>query len=309
MNQTTQIQQPRNRSSGESTPFVLAAGLLLITLYGSPATAQGIPGCPADLWREPILPRDLATISSSQGGDLPSFLRGNPCRLFRMPTTDPVGLDLDNDTPANEAEAAGGSCQPDSTSDGRLKVAIGSDNPYFDFRRPGDPGGIGYYRLYSQVLVFDNDKTGLSMGFQAVTPAGLEGDGVADGPTILSPHFAWFHEIAGGTAIQGFVGKNLRANSHWSDSLGQQINYGLALQSPLPGIESTPSRSVHMFLEALGRYRMDGDPTQHGNWDLLPGLHWQLNESWWMSGGVLMPLGGTPRLDAHLWQITCSWQF
>jgi hypothetical protein len=308
MKQTTQMHPPRDRGSWGFSSLALTAGLLLVTGLDSPATAQALPSCPSDLWREPILPRNLTTISNPPTGDSPAFLRGTFCRLFRMPTVDPVGLDTDNDPILSDGDAPGCSSENDSAGDSRLKVALGADNPYFDFRRPGDPGGVGFYRLYSQALLFDNQKTGLSMGLQAVTPAGLDADGIADGPTILSPHFAWFHEMGSGTAIQGFVGKNLRANSHWSDSLGAQINYGLALQSPIPGTESTPNRSVHMFVEALGRYRMDGDPTQHGNWELLPGLHWRLNESWWMSGGVLMPLG-TPRPDAHLWQITCSWQF
>lgn len=227
-----------------------------------------------------------------------------------MPTFDPVGLDSDNDTVVSEAVAPGCTNEGDSAADNRFRVAFGTDNPYFDFRRPGDPGGVGFYRLYSQAMLFDNQKTGLSMGLQAVTPAGLDADGVADGPTILSPHFAWFHEVGNGTAIQGFIGKNLRANSHWSESLGAQINYGLAVQSPIPGTENTASKSLHMFVEALGRYRMDADPTQHAplNWEVLPGLHWRLNESWWMSGGILMPLSA-PRPDPRLWQITCSWQF
>jgi hypothetical protein len=224
--------------------------------------------------------------------------------------SDPVGLDSESDAVPNEPDAPGVLSDREWARDGRLKVALGTDNPFFDFRRPGDPGGVGFYRLHSQVLLFDNQRTGLSMGLQAVTPAGAEADGVADGPTVLSPNFAWFHEMANGTAIQGFLGKNLRANARWPDSLERQINYGLALQRPLPGIESAPGRSVHLFLEALGRYRVDGDSSQRAplNWDLLPGIHWRLGESWWMSGGVLMPLSA-PRPEARLWQITCSWQF
>jgi hypothetical protein len=82
------------------------------------------------------------------------------------------------------------------------------------------------------------------------------------------------------------------------------------LQSPLPGTNNMPGQSVHLFVEALGRYRIDGDPSQRTalNWELLPGVHWRLGENWWMSGGILMPLG-LPRPDAHLWQITASWQF
>jgi hypothetical protein len=227
-----------------------------------------------------------------------------------MPWAAPVGLESDDEAAVNDAEVPGSANDPDCLGDSRLKVAVGTDNPFFDFRKPGDPGGVGYYRLHSQVQLYDNQKSGLSMGFQAVTPAGLEADGVADGPTVLSPNFAWFHEMANGTAIGGFVSKNLRANSRWSDNLGRQINCGLALQSPLPGTDSETGRSVHLFLEALGRYRVDGDAAQRPplNLDLVPGVHWRLGESSWMSGGILMPIGPL-RPDPRSWQITCSWQF
>lgn len=222
---------------------------------------------------------------------------------------DPVGLDSDTDTAPLDPNAPSPT-DKDSPGDGRLRVALGADNPFFDFRRPGDPGGVGFYRLHSQMLLFDNQKTGLSMGLRAVTPAGVEADGIADGPTVLSPNVAWFHELGKGTAIQGFVEKAVRANSRWSDSLERQINYGLAVHKPVLGGENTPGQSVHVFLEALGRYRIDSDTSQRAplNWELLPGVHWRLSDSWWMSGGVLMPLG-VPRPDAHMWQITASWQF
>ena len=41
-------------------------------------------------------------------------------------------------------------------------------------RRPGDPGGIGFYKWYSQLQVLDTGKSGVTLGFQAVMPAGLE---------------------------------------------------------------------------------------------------------------------------------------
>jgi hypothetical protein len=308
------LTMPTRRSRKQHSEIGFAAMayitfLLALAFFNNTAIAQSIPGGPSDLWREPVLARGFDLFANGQSGDCPC--RGKRCHLFRMPSaypSDPVGLDSDNDAVVDESGRPGAS--GDSGGDGRLKLAFGTDNPFFDFRRPGDPGGVGYYRLHSQMLLFDNQKTGMSMGLQAVTPAGLEADGIPDGPTVLSPHFSWFHEMGNGTAIQGFVGKHVRANSRWSDSLERQINYGLALQSPLPGTESAPGRSVHLFLEALGRYRVDGDPSLRAplNWELLPGVHWQLSDSWWMSGGLLMPLS-TPRPDAHLWQITCSWHF
>jgi len=314
MNRPMQNYRP-GKVQGEWKPPLgaFASCLLLLPFLSGGAAAQPIPGSPSDLWREPILPRGLALESSSQSTDVLSNVRGPSCRLFRMVSAypyDPVGLESDNDTPANDGSAPGASNDREPAGEARLKVSLGSDNPYFDFRKPGDPGGVGFYRLHSQMLLFENQKTGLSMGLQAVTPAGLEADGVADGPTILSPNFAWFHEIGNGTAIQGFIGKNLRTNSRWSDSLERQINCGLALHRPIISPDNGPGQSVHLFLEALGRYRVDGDPALRPpfNWDILPGVHWRMGDNWWMSGGILMPLG-VPRPDAHLWQITCSWQF
>lgn len=276
-------------------------------------TAQSIPGSPEDLWREPVLARDQGWSGAASLAQRPPSSRFARFRLFRMPSafpSDPVGLDTDPDPPPDEAGSSMSAADFDPALDSRVQLTVGSDNPFFDFRRPGDPGGVGYYRLHSQVQLVDGECAGLCMGLQAVTPAGLEGDGLSEGPTILIPNLAWYCAGSGGTAIHGFVGKNLRANSRWSEGFDRGVEYGLALQSPLPGLETSSRRCLHLFLEALGRYRFDADPTLRSTsaWDLLPGLHWQLRDNWWLSGGVLMPLG-SPRSELQTWQITCSWQF
>src|SRR5712691_3233380 len=119
-------------------------------------------------------------------------------------------------------------------------------------------------------MLMDSGTMGLSMGLQAVTPAGLETFGLAEGPTILTPNFAWFYETSSGTALQGFVGKNLRTRPGWSESLERDIRYGLALQTPCPWVDRSPTRSVHLFVEALGRVHYDTGPTQRtpGKWDI-----------------------------------------
>src|SRR5438270_366520 len=81
--------------------------------------------------------------------------------------------------------------------------------------------------LHSQMMLLDSGTMGLSMGLQAVTPAGLEAFGLAEGPTILTPNFAWFYETSGGNVIQGFVGKNLRTRPGWSESLERDVRYGM----------------------------------------------------------------------------------
>jgi hypothetical protein len=276
--------------------------------FGVPALGQDLPGSPVARWQEPVLPRNLGALLNQPAPDLALSPPAWRIPLFRMPTGYPSdSLSLEPDTAPDDPGSAG---DRDTGSDGRLQVYMGNDNPYFDFRRPGDPGGIGYYRLQSQFQLLDNQKSGVSMVLQAVTPAGIEADGVSSGPTFISPHVAWFQELGGGTAIQGFVGKDVRANSEWSSGLHRSVRYGLAVQCPVPAAENLPGQGMHMFIEALGRYHYDAltPGTAQPNLELLPGLHWRMAENWWVSGGLLVPLGA-PRPENKLWQFTCSWQF
>ena len=102
----------------------------------------------------------------------------------------------------------------------------------------------------------------------------------------------------------------MRANTRLSENLGHSVHYGLAVQSPLTEAGPSQNQSVHMFIEALGRYHFDApDPGQRPpTLELVPGLHWQMGDNWWMSSGVSVPLGGN-RTDAGMVQITCSWRF
>ncbi len=230
-------------------------------------------------------------------------------QLFRMPAgflTTPIGLDSDDDDPATGPDL------PTVLSPGedRLQVLLGQDNPFFDFRYRGDPGGIGYYRLHAQYQLLDSDTSGLCLGLRAVTPAGLDAEGLAQGRTILSPALSWYQDLGSNFVLHGFVGKNLHPSPNWTDNLERSIHYGLAVQQPFPGFTPPPNCSLHMFVEALGRQRSNPDLVNRpvSTFEMLPGLHWQLGENWWMQGGVLLPLG-TSRLDPGLWQITCSWRF
>jgi hypothetical protein len=230
--------------------------------------------------------------------------------LFRMPCgflANPVGLDSDDDDPAPDPASA---LLPPSPGEDRLQLALGQDNPFFDFRYRGDPGGVGYYRLQTQYQLLDSSKAGLCLGFRAVTPAGLDADGVARGPTIFSPALAWYQDLGGNLAIHGYIGKNLRASPGWTDNLEKSVHYGLAIQQPFPGLANTSNSGLHVFVEALGRQRSNPDlpdrPTS--TFEVLPGLHWQMGDNWWLTGGLLFPMG-TSRLETNLWQITCSWRF
>ena len=138
-----------------------------------------------------------------------------------------------------------------------LQVTAGNDNPFFDLRSPGDPGGIGFYKLHTQVQLFDSPNTGCAIAVQAVTPAGRESDGVDDGQTVVSPAVSLFHSLDDGTAIQGFVGKNVNVGSHWSGQLSQSVRYGMAVQRPLLPAGPNGDANFYVFMEALGHYRYD----------------------------------------------------
>jgi hypothetical protein len=280
-------------------------------LFPPALLGQDMLCCPVDLRQEPILACDLGSIWSRPPDDTYAWNRWSRCRLFRMPVglaSDLLALDTEGDASFNCADVS--PPPADLLADTRLQVALGTDNPYIDFRRPGDWGGIGYYRLHSQVLLLDSEATSLCMGLKAITPAGLEAGGVANGPTVLTPNFAWFYELGRGTAVQAFVGKSVHAHANWTDGLQRDVHYGLALQSPFPGFDDRPNPKAHLFLEAVGRNRFESDLSQRSprDLDLVPGIHWRWRDACWISGGCLMPLDAWSPANLQ-WQLTCSWQF
>jgi len=245
--------------------------------------------------RDVLLPRHWLLAS---GSDSSSSAKPPRPRFFRVP----YGYLPDG----SELEA--GESVP-SDDEGRMQFCMGSENAYLCFRRPGDPGGVGYLKVQTLVPLLEGSRTEFCLGLQAVTPAGLESDGLADGHTVLSPTLVWFHDL-GGFAFQGFVGQHLPALGRGGDPLQRGWLYGLAVQQPLPAITSTSPSNLHLIVEALGRQRRElfaGQRTPAG-WELLPGLHWRVSDQCWMSGGVILPLGAT-RVDPGLWQLTCRWQY
>jgi hypothetical protein len=289
--------------------------LAIVPIDGKSAQAQvpvdtPIPlepeGKPLTIYSPPDLRLNFTSLIE---GSPNSGFRPDRFAFFRMPAgflNSPIGLDSDDDEPANNSESQAGP----TSGDDRLQVLLGQDNPFFDFRYRGDPGGPGYYRLHAQYQLLDSNTSGLCLGLRAVTPAGLESEGVAQGRTILTPALAWYQDLGCNFILHGFVGKNVHAASNWTDNIERSLNYGLAVQQPLPGLTPTPNCSVHMFVEALGRQRSNPDLVARpsSTFEMLPGLHWQLGENWWMQGGLLLPMG-TSHLDSNLWQITCSWRF
>ena len=279
----------------------IAPGLsLLFLLPAAAARAEEV----IDWSRDPILPRDL----DAEAGAAANAARANRIRLFRITPgflSEPVGL-----TEPDEATADDPNGSPADPGPDWLTVTMGPDNPFFDLRRPGDPGGVGYYKVHTQVQLFDSPNTGCAVSCQAVKPAGRDNDGLDDGPTVVSPAVSLFHALDDGTAIQGFVGKHVNLNSNWTGQLNQSVHYGMAVQRPILPAGPDGSGNVFVFVEALGSYRYDaaavaGTPNAL---EVLPGLHWQMAPNWWMSGGVVLPVNTAPT-SVNQWQITCSFQF
>ncbi len=275
----------------------IAPGLSLLLILPAALRAEEV----IDWTQVPILPQDLDTESAASAG----AARANRIRLFRIAPgflSDPVGLADPDEAPGDDAADAG----PDW-----LTVTMGPDNPFFDLRQPGDPGGVGYYKVNTQVQLFDTPSTGCAVSCQAVKPAGRDNDGLDDGPTVVSPSFSLFHALDDGTAIQGFVGKHVSLNSTSTGQLDQSVQYGMAVQRPILPAGPDGSGNVFVFVEALGRYRYDTTTVSTGTpngLEVLPGLHWQMAPNWWMSGGVVLPVNTAPT-TVNQWQITCSFQF
>src|SRR5262249_47857751 len=104
--------------------------------------------------RPPLLPPTAVLCPGDDGG---ARQRVNRIRLFGMQPGflyGPPGLDVD--APVLAAQT-GTTTADDGPS--WLQLSMGGDNPFFDARRPGDPGGVGYYRLHSQVQLFDSRTT------------------------------------------------------------------------------------------------------------------------------------------------------
>jgi hypothetical protein len=292
----------------DSVPFLPA--LVVALVAGGPLSAQPPSPLVADPAAGPLVLRDFTLFLDGahpmgSGGATGQSAR---IRLFRMPTgflADPVGLEDDDDT----SPADIGPDHYDPELDGRVGLALGMDNPYFDLRRPGDPGGVGYYKVHSQYQILEGRSTEVSFVLRAVAPAGLDCDGVASGLTVFSPSLAWFQELSEGVAIQGFVGKEVPANASWMASVRRGVQYGLGLQAPLCDAAPGQPAEFHFFVEALGCHRRFTTIDLPANtWEVLPGVHWRLTDDCWLSGGVSFPVG-TPRFDSRLWQITCSWEF
>src|SRR6266513_3069186 len=142
---------------------------------------------------EMLLPRELEIFAVPK----PAPARAARFRLFGMQPgflSSPVGLDQDDDT-LPETDAASLLGRDSDAADNWIQVSLGTHNPFFDLRRRGDPGGVGFYKVDSQFQLFDTGWAGCNVGFQGVTPAGEASDGLTDGPTFVSPSLAVYYAL------------------------------------------------------------------------------------------------------------------
>ncbi len=284
--------------------------LIGCALLAPAATSRAGP--PEIDWaRSPILPPDLnATIFSPPPPVAPADRPGRVRLLGFQPgfLSDPIGLDLEDRT-SSEPKA------PDPEGDW-ITISHGNDNPYFDYRQRGDPGGPGYYRVNTQVQLFDSKTTAVAVGLQALTPAGLQYDGLPDylGSTVVTPAVSLFHALEDGTALQGFVGKNVLVNTGplATSSVQQNLRYGMAVQRPIPDTGIDAFKNFYLAVGALGQYRLDHTDTGRPipALEVLPAFHWKLADNWWVSGTYILPVGAVnTRNDTGQWRLTCSFQF
>jgi hypothetical protein len=297
----------RTTTVPKTGPARAALGAVLVFLVWSPAPLRAqLPDWQPPAWRPDDWPARVFDPGAAASTSLPAGRQR--IRLFRFAPgflSDPVGLQ-DDDSAAGVAPSP-----PTTDADGPdwVQVAMGSDNPYFDFRLPGDPGGLGYNRLVTQVQVLDTARTACTLGLQAVTPAGLQSNGIQDGPTVVTPALGVFHALDQDTAVQGFLGKNVPVNNTGAAPVRRNLQYGMAVQRSLLGGDQDSLGHLYFYMGALGRYRVDSDVSEAPNLKLLPGLHWKLSDAWWMSGGVMLPVTPTHAESSLPWQFTCSFQF
>ena len=155
----------QKRTITPRTGWIVPGLAALLSLFPAALRAEDF----IDWGREPILPSNL-----SFDPDPGANSRPNRIRLFRITPgflSDPVGLSDVDDPLSSAASDPNPTPTADATTDW-LTVTMGNDNPFFDLRRPGDPGGVGYYKVHGQVQLLDSPNTGCTVALQAVTPAG-----------------------------------------------------------------------------------------------------------------------------------------
>jgi hypothetical protein len=269
--------------------YAIALGIPILLPLAQRAGAQELaPWSIEKLFQEPSVPFKGDTIELREV-PAPRTARLQILGMQAGFFVNPLGLDLDDDLPPGAAGEAAEAAGRSGTSDSDLvQLNIGAYNPYFEMRHPGDPGAVGYYKVHSQVQLLDAGSTSFCLNVQGYTPAGIQSGGVANGPSYVIPALAGFHELGFGTAVQGYFGQNIQANSHWTDRLNGGYQYGMAVQCAVPGTAVGADQGLFLFLEALGRYRYDLPQSSQTTsraalWEVVPGMQMRVNGECWMN--------------------------
>jgi hypothetical protein len=181
-----------------------------------------------------------------------------------------------------------------------LQITYGNHVPYLDMPRRDDPGGFGYHKIYSQLQLLDAGPTNVGLALNAVTPMGAQYGGANGGKTYFSPSLACFHDLGDGAAIHAFVGQQLEMNSQLRNQVQTGFRCGLAVQHPVPFASYGPDQGLFVFVQALGQYRSDSTrpDVRSTTWDVIPGIHYRLNNACWMSMGF-----------SRYQFLSCVWQY
>jgi len=280
----------RRRPSSNEFFFQLGLGVVAAMLQCGTALGQAPSGDPAEFWRNPPISPALANAlcSGTDAVDVGPVSRTPHIQMFRMLPgflSDMPSLNAFDDP----SETNGQTGNPDG-----FVLNFGDDNPYFDPRRPGDPGGVGYLRVHSQLQLVDWGSTSVCFGLRAWTPAGLESGGVQQGRTVVAPGLGVFHDLGEGTALHGFVDQSIQGAAHQGP-----LNCGMAVHCPLAPLDEQTDQSVFVFVQALGRYEYASDRQGRPmTWEVVPGLHWRVSDAFWMSLGA-----------SRSSMLTCWWHF
>lgn len=259
----------------------------------------------SSVWAEDRPLVTIATLFAPPDSPVPSGR--NRVQLFRVAPAFLVGVPwLESEDPTISRVV---DVEPDSGPDW-VSLAFGNDNPYLDFRPRGEAGGVGYNRLFSQIQLFDDTRTACSVILQAVTPAGIQFDGVPDhrGATVFTPALSLYHALDDdGTALQLTINKPLTMSNPAAQSFRRDFQCGVAVHTPLAGDSRDLFGNVFVSVEALGQVRSDARTALL--LDVLPGVHWKPADNWRISGAMAVPLDRETPITGRSWQITCALQF
>jgi hypothetical protein len=133
---------------------------------------------------------------------------------------------------------------------------------------------------------------------KALTPAGVESGGAAEGHTYFLPGIGVFQDLGFGAGLHGYVGQQLCADIHGATRQAA-VECGMALQCQVPGLVELTNNGVYVSVQALGRYGYQSyNDGREMDLQLVPGVQWRVSENLWMSLGASR--GG---------MLTCSWQY